>query len=65
MAWPLRILAIGALTVGGAVAIPHLFASYFEHTPGFAQIENHVFHIDLMVKSGLIALFGIAVAWFM
>jgi NADH-quinone oxidoreductase subunit L len=65
MAWPLRILAIGALTVGAAVAVTHLFAHYFEHTPGFTQIEQHVFHIGLMVQSGLIALFGIAVAWFM
>ena len=65
MAWPLRILAIGALTVGAAVAVTHLFAHYFEHTPGFTPIEQHVFHIDLMVQSGMIALFGIAVAWFM
>ncbi|BBO31909.1 NADH-quinone oxidoreductase subunit L [Lacipirellula parvula] len=65
MAWPLRILAVGALTAGGAVAITHLFAHYFEHTPGFAHIEQHVFHINLMVQSGIIALVGIAAAWFM
>lgn len=65
MAWPLRILAIGALGVGAALAGTHFFAHYFEHTPGFAGIEHHVFHVGLMVQSGLIALFGIAVAWFM
>jgi NADH-quinone oxidoreductase subunit L len=65
MAWPLRILAVGALAVGAALAGTHFFAHYFDHTPGFAHVEEHVFHIGLMVQSGAIALFGIAVAWFM
>ena len=65
MAWPLRILAFGALTAGGVVAMTHLFAHYFEHTPGFAPVEEHVFHVDLMVMSGVIALLGIGAAWFM
>jgi NADH-quinone oxidoreductase subunit L len=65
MAWPLRILAVGALGVGAALAATHLFAHYFEHTPGFAHRESHAFHVDLMVTSGIVALVGIALAWFM
>ncbi|HEX6962272.1 MAG TPA: proton-conducting transporter membrane subunit, partial [Lacipirellula sp.] len=64
MAWPLRILAIPALAIGAAVAATHWFGQYIARTPGFVHGE-HAFHLDLMITSGLIALAGIALAWFM
>jgi NADH-quinone oxidoreductase subunit L len=65
MAWPLRILAVAALGIGAAVAATHWFAEYFAHTPGFAHEGEHAFHVDLMVISGIVALAGVALAWFM
>jgi NADH-quinone oxidoreductase subunit L len=63
MAWPLRVLAIAALLVGLAAGATHWFANYLEHTPGFEHEGEHVFHLDLMVLSGVVALGGIAAAW--
>jgi NADH-quinone oxidoreductase subunit L len=65
MAWPLRLLAVAAIGIGAVVAATHWFATYFSHTPGFGHEGHPVFHIDLMVISGLVALAGIALAWFM
>ncbi|MCC6492404.1 MAG: NADH-quinone oxidoreductase subunit L [Pirellulales bacterium] len=65
MAWPLRLLAVAALFVGLAAAATHWFARYLAHTPGMAHEGEHAFHIDLMVASGVIAVAGIALAWFM
>jgi NADH-quinone oxidoreductase subunit L len=64
MAWPLRILGVAAIAVGLIAGATHLFAEYMVHTHGFVHGE-HVFHIDLMVTSGLVALAGVALAWFM
>jgi NADH-quinone oxidoreductase subunit L len=42
-----------------------LFAGYIGHTDGFVHEGEHVFHLDLMVISGLVALAGVGLAWFM
>jgi NADH-quinone oxidoreductase subunit L len=65
MAWPLRILAVAAIGVGLAAGATHLFGGYMLHTPGFVHEGEHQFHVDLMVISGLVALAGVALAWFM
>jgi NADH-quinone oxidoreductase subunit L len=65
MAWPLRILAVPAIAVGMATGVTHLFADYMEETPGAVHEGEHAFHLDLMVESGLVALAGVALAWFM
>jgi NADH-quinone oxidoreductase subunit L len=64
MAWPLRILAVAAIAVGMIAGATHLFGGYMGYTAGFVHGE-HVFHLDLMVISGLVALAGVALAWFM
>jgi NADH-quinone oxidoreductase subunit L len=63
MAWPLRLLAVAAVGIGAVVGVTHWFADYLAHTPGMSHEGEHVFHIDLMVLSGAVALGGIAVAW--
>jgi len=65
MAWPLRLLAVGAVGVGAAAAGTHWFARYMAHTPGFVHEGEHAFHLDLMVISGIVALAGIALAYVM
>jgi NADH-quinone oxidoreductase subunit L len=63
MAWPLRLLAVAALFVGLAAGVTHWFANYLQHAPGLVHEGDHIFHIDLMVLSGAVALGGIAAAW--
>jgi NADH-quinone oxidoreductase subunit L len=65
MAWPLRILAVPAIAVGLAAGATHLFAEYELHTPGLVHEGEHEFHIGLMVTSGMVALAGVVLAWFM
>jgi NADH-quinone oxidoreductase subunit L len=63
MAWPLRILAVGALGIGLAVGPTHLFSSYLHHTGGLPATEEHGLHYGMMGLSVLIALAGIGLAW--
>jgi NADH-quinone oxidoreductase subunit L len=65
MAWPLRVLALCALSIGLAVGPTHLFADYLQHTPGLPAAEAHGFHLSLMMLSGAVALAGITLAWFL
>ena len=62
MAWPLRVLAVGALFVG-LVGPTHLFAGYLHHTDGLPPVESHGLHFSMMAVSGVIALVGIGLAW--
>jgi NADH-quinone oxidoreductase subunit L len=62
MAWPLRILAVGALLVG-LVGPTHLFAGYLHHTDGLPAVESHGLHYSMMAVSGVIALVGVSLAW--
>jgi NADH-quinone oxidoreductase subunit L len=63
MAWPLRILAVGAVVVGMAVGPTHWFADYLHHTSGFLATESHGFHYSVMITSAIIAALGIGLAW--
>ncbi|WP_437187158.1 NADH-quinone oxidoreductase subunit L [Planctomicrobium sp. SH668] len=65
MAWPLRILAVCAIGIGLVLGPTHLFAGYFQQTPGLGHVESHGMHISIMLLSTIIALTGIAAAWFM
>ena len=65
MTMPLLILAVFALGVGGALGPTHIFEHFIEKTPGFPEEKAHPPNVSLMVSSSLIALAGIAVAWFM
>ncbi len=65
MAWPLRILAVCAVGVGLALGPSHLFGGYLHHTAGLPEAAEHGFHIGLMMLSAVVAVAGIAVAWWM
>jgi NADH-quinone oxidoreductase subunit L len=65
MAWPLRLLAVAALGIGLITGVTHWFARYLQHTPSMEPEEHMVFHVDLMVLSSVVALGGIAAAWWM
>ncbi|MEX2169958.1 MAG: NADH-quinone oxidoreductase subunit L [Pirellulales bacterium] len=63
MAWPLRVLALGAIVVGAALGPTHWFADYLHHTPGLHPTPSHGLHVSVMVTSAVIALAGIGLAW--
>jgi len=69
MAWPLRILAVGALGVGIVLGFPHLFSGFLEThwmRPQFASLlstEAHGHNWGMMGASTLIALSGIGAAY--
>jgi NADH-quinone oxidoreductase subunit L len=65
MAWPLRILAVCAVGVGLALGPAHLFAGYLHHAAGLPEGGEHGFEIGLMLTSAVVAVAGIAVAWWM
>lgn len=64
MAWPLRILAVCAMTVGLAFGPTHLFLNYLQQTTGLPAYHPHGLHWDVMIVSALIAGAGIGLAWF-
>jgi NADH-quinone oxidoreductase subunit L len=70
MAWPLRILAVGAVGVGLVLSVgpTPLFANFLE-TKWITQFEHlagpHSANLLLMFASGMIALVGIAIAYWM
>ncbi len=63
MAWPLRILAIGAVSLGVIAGGTHAFARYLGHAPGMPASESHRFNLGLMTSSSLVALAGMWLAW--
>jgi len=63
MAWPLRVLAIGALVVGAALGPTHFFAEYIGHTSGLHFEPPHGLHFSTMIVSAAVVCFGIALAW--
>jgi NADH-quinone oxidoreductase subunit L len=65
MAWPLRILAMFAVFIGGIVAISGWFAYYLHHANGLAEAEEHGLHAGLIVLSVAVVVAGIGLAWFM
>jgi proton-translocating NADH-quinone oxidoreductase chain L len=66
MAWPLRILAVGAVGVGLVLGPTNLFAGFLESNRIELQFE-HFLHTDwlLMFTSIVIALVGIGIAYWM
>ena len=71
MAWPLRILAVGAVGVGLVLGPTHLFANLLETkwiVPQFRHLhpmEPHEMNLLLMLTSSVIALVGIGIAYWM
>lgn len=65
MAGPLALLAIAALIIGFATGPTHLYAHYLHHTPGLPEGHEFEPNIAMMVISSVLAIGGIAVAWFM
>lgn len=72
MAWPLRILAVGAVGVGLVLGpVTHLFAGFLDRTwiePQMDHLQYHAeqhMHWGLMACSSLIALAGIGIAYWM
>jgi NADH-quinone oxidoreductase subunit L len=52
------------VAIGGITGATHWFGHYFAHTPGMPETETHGFELALMVASGLVAIAGIALAYF-
>ena len=69
MAWPLRILAVGAVGVGVLLGPTHLFGKLLDAKwiePGWAHLAGpHHANLLLMVTSSVIALVGIGIAYWM
>jgi NADH-quinone oxidoreductase subunit L len=69
MAWPLRILAVGAVGVGIVLGPLHLFSNFLDRTwimPQFAHLaDEHHANWLLMLISSVIALAGIGIAYWM
>src|SRR5205823_3636339 len=65
MTIPLIILAVFAFGVGAVVGPTELFAHFLEKTPRLAEVGEHPPAYLLMIGSTLVAVAGIAVAWFM
>ena len=65
MAWPLRILAICALFIGGAVALSGWFAGYLHHTAGLAESHEHELNLRIIAVSVAVVVVGIGLAWFL
>jgi NADH-quinone oxidoreductase subunit L len=63
MAWPLRLLAVAAATIGLIAGGWHSFGHYLAHAPGLPAAEAEGFDFGLMAMSSLVALGGIALAW--
>lgn len=69
MAWPLQILAVGAVAVGALLGPTHLFANLLDNRwidpqfPHLSTLEPHVLHLSMMVVSSVIALAGIGLAY--
>ncbi len=67
MTAPLIVLAVFAAGVGAVLALPpwHLFGSFLARAPGLVEGPERGMNYGLMGGSGLIALAGIGLAWWM
>ncbi len=63
MTWPLIVLAVFAVGIGGALGPTGLFTALLERTPRLPAAATHETNLVLMGISLLIALFGIVLAW--
>ena len=64
MAWPLGVLAVCAAGIGILLGPTHLFAGTLQRIQGLTVVESHGLHWGVMAISSLVALAGIAAAWF-
>ena len=64
MAWPLAVLAVCAAGIGILLGPTHLFAATLQRIQGLTVVESHGLHWGVMAISSLVALGGIAAAWF-
>jgi NADH-quinone oxidoreductase subunit L len=65
MAWPLRILAMFALFIGGLVGPTGWFGHYLEHANGLGEGGHEGFVVGLVALSVAVVVAGIVLAWFM
>ncbi|MEZ6062929.1 MAG: NADH-quinone oxidoreductase subunit L [Planctomycetaceae bacterium] len=65
MAWPLRILAVLAVGAGLLLGPTHAFASRMQMSGGLQAAESHGLHWGVMAVSTLVAVAGVAAAWWM
>jgi NADH-quinone oxidoreductase subunit L len=71
MAWPLRILAVGAVGVGAVLGLPHLFSHFMDakwiepQLKHLMPTEPHHANYLLMLASTVIVLVGIGIACWM
>lgn len=65
MAWPLRLLAVGAIAAGVALAPTGWFAGYIAHTPGWASEHPHAINWGVIACSVGAAALGLGIAWWM
>ncbi len=67
MTVPLIVLAAGAVLVGGALAVTHVFGQFVEKTPDFLKyfaVHEHHANFVLMAVSTVLAVLGIVSAYF-
>jgi NADH-quinone oxidoreductase subunit L len=67
MTLPLVVLSVGAVMVGGMLALTHAFAHFVGKTPDFVRyhlLHEHEANIALMAGSAAIAIIGIAAGYF-
>ncbi|HEX4413370.1 MAG TPA: NADH-quinone oxidoreductase subunit L [Lacipirellulaceae bacterium] len=65
MAWPLRILAIFALVIGGVVALSGWFSGYLNHAIGLSEVAEEGFAVGMVTLSVAVVVAGIGLAWIM
>jgi len=65
MAWPLRILAMFALFIGGIVGPTAVFGHYMQHASGLGEGGHEGFVAGLVALSAAVVVAGIALAWLM
>jgi NADH-quinone oxidoreductase subunit L len=65
MAWPMRILAVFALAIGGVVGPTGWFGEYLHHAIGLGEAGEEGVVAGLAVISVAVVVAGIALAWFM
>src|SRR6185503_11918571 len=64
-AWPLGLLAVGAVAVGIAEGPTALFANYIQHAVGLEDAHEHGLDVGLIGVSTAVVAIGIGLAWLM
>ena len=63
MAFPLLILGVAALVVGGIAGPTHLYGNYLAQTPGLPEAHHHEPNMLMMGVSSVLAIVGIGLAY--